>query len=228
MVPKMRARFLTVTVMLAGACAMSVPAHAAKRPAAKLKAARAVYQELMNAPDAGVPEALLEKAECIAVIPGVVKVAFIWGGRHGRGVISCRNESGTWSPPSFLHLTGGSFGLQIGAQATDVVLFVMTRRGAKALVKSEFTLGADASAAAGPVGRTAQGLTDITLRAGVYSYARAKGLFGGLSLSGARLGSSDKMIAKYYGKRIPAEVILFSHQVPQMTEDARAFLAVLP
>ena len=182
----------------------------------------------MNAPDRGVPEELLEAAECVVVIPGVVKVAFIWGGRHGRGVVSCRGEDGKWSPPSFLHLTGGSFGLQIGAQATDFVLFIMNERGARALLKSEFTVGVDASASAGPVGRTAEASTDITFRAAVYSYARSKGLFGGLSLEGARLGSSDKMIAKYYGADISPETILFRHEVPALTAEGRQFLDALP
>ena len=188
----------------------------------------AVYEELINAADRGVPEYLLEDCKCVVVIPHVIKAALGFGGRSGNGIASCRNTQGSWSPPSFVKFKGGSFGLQIGLQSSDFVLFVMTEKGAKALLKSKFTLGADASVAAGPVGRTAEVDTDITLRAEIYAYARSKGLFAGISLEGARLSSDGTAIRKFYGKKIEPQVILFEHQVPKMPEEAQRMVNVLP
>ena len=122
----------------------------------------------------------------IAVIPGVIKGAFGWGARYGQGVVSCRNKVGVWSPPAFLRLTGGSFGFQIGAEKSDLVLFFMSERGAKSLLESKFTLGGQLSVAAGPVGRTGEASTDLKFDAEIYSYAKSKGLFAGISLEGAR------------------------------------------
>ncbi|MDA2935182.1 lipid-binding SYLF domain-containing protein [Acidobacteria bacterium AH-259-D05] len=187
-----------------------------------------VYEELINAADRGVPEYLLEDCQCVLVIPHVVKAALGFGGRSGNGIASCRNEQGTWSPPSFVKFKGGSFGFQIGVQSSDFVLFVMTEKGARALLKSKFMLGGDASVAAGPVGRTAEVDTDVTLRAEIYAYARSKGLFAGISLEGGRLSSDATAIRKYYGKKIEPEVILFQHQVPKMPEGAQQFTNLLP
>ncbi|MEE9562269.1 MAG: lipid-binding SYLF domain-containing protein [Thermoanaerobaculia bacterium] len=194
----------------------------------KLEVAGEVYLELMGAPDRKVPQRLLENAICIAVIPNVYKGAFGWGGRHGNGVTSCRNADGIWSPPSFTEISGGSFGLQIGGEAVDLVLFFMNERGVLSLLGSKFTLGGDASVAAGPVGRTAEAGTDIKLKAEIYSYARSRGLFAGLSLEGSRLAPDNKANRKYYQQTVDAESILFDHRVPRRPASASRFTALLP
>jgi lipid-binding SYLF domain-containing protein len=194
----------------------------------KVEAATEVYRELLQAPDSELPEELLEKCNCIGVIPHVVKAALGWGGRRGRGVLSCRNDDGEWSPPLFVNISGGSFGLQIGGQASDVVLFFMTERSIKALLKSKFTIGGEASVAAGPFGRTAEVSTDATLNAEIYSYARSRGLFAGLSLEGARLAANQKLIKEFYGQRIFPDRIVLEHKVPNLPKAAQAFMDALP
>lgn len=191
--------------------------------AKKLEDARTVYHELFQEPDRAAPEALVQNCRCVAVIPGVIKGAFGWGARFGQGVVSCRNDAGAWSPPAFLRLTGGSFGLQIGAEKSDVVLFFMTERGAKSLLESKFTLGGQLSVAAGPVGRTGAASTDLKLDAEIYSYAKSKGLFAGISLEGARLAPDDKAIAEYYGKAVAVQSLLFDHEAPRVPAEAEAF-----
>ncbi len=194
----------------------------------KLEVAREVYLELFDAPDHAVPAYLLEDAQCIAVLPNVIKGAFGFGGRHGRGVVSCRGGSGEWSPPSFVEISGGSIGLQIGGESSDLVLFFMTERGVRSLLSNKFTLGGEASVAAGPVGRTAEVGTDLKLRAEIYSYARSRGLFAGLSLEGARLAPDNKANRRFYGEFLDADEILFDHQVPRLPTKAAAFVAALP
>ncbi|MFQ5929548.1 MAG: lipid-binding SYLF domain-containing protein [Acidobacteriota bacterium] len=193
----------------------------------RVKESREVYEELVNAPDKGVPQQLLKECKCIVVIPHVIKAAFGFGGRHGKGIVSCRNNRGNWSPPAFMKLSGGSFGLQIGGQSSDLVLFLMSEKSSKALLKSKFTLGGDASVSAGPVGRTVEGNTDVTFRAEIYAYARSKGLFAGISLEGAKLGSDGTAIRKFYGSEIDPKVILFQHKVPKMPGEARKFVQAL-
>lgn len=168
-----------------------------------------VLDEVMGTPESSIPEWLLEEAHCLAVIPGVVKVGFVFGGRHGRGLVSCRIDSG-WSRPSFVSITGGSFGLQIGAQATDFVLVFANRKAAERLTENKFTLGGDASVAAGPVGRTASAGTDVKLQTEIYSYSRSRGLFAGLSLEGSSLATDDNANREVYGGRIEPEDLLFS------------------
>ena len=187
-----------------------------------------VYEALIEAPDQGVPEALLEDCECVVVIPHVVKAALGIGGRNGNGIASCRNDQGVWSPPSFVKFSGGSIGFQIGVQASDLVMFLMTKRSAEVLMKNKFTLGVDASVAAGPVGRTVEADTDITLRAEILAYARAKGLFAGISLEGASLRPDETAIRKFYGKKTDPETILLEHQVPKLPDEAREFQNILP
>src|SRR5207249_2234003 len=147
------------------------------------KAAK-VFNEVMNTPDKEIPRSVLDSAECVGVFPDVIKAGFIVGGRGGRGVISCRTANG-WSAPAYFKLGGGSFGLQIGAESTDFVLLFMNKDAVNSLLKSKFTLGADASVAAGPVGREAGAATDAKLNAQILSYSRSKGLFAGIELSGA-------------------------------------------
>ena len=171
--------------------------------------AASVLDEIMGTPEQSIPEALLRDSRCVAVIPGVVKVGFIFGGRHGRGLLSCRVGDG-WSRPSYVAITGGSFGLQIGAQATDFVLVFANERSARALLERKITLGGDASVSGGPVGRTAEAATDITFRTEIYSYSRSKGLFAGVSLEGSSLSLDDEANEAVYGGHVDGEDLLFS------------------
>jgi lipid-binding SYLF domain-containing protein len=187
-----------------------------------------VYQELIGSKDGGVPSSLLKKCRCVVVIPHVIKAAFGFGGRHGNGIASCKGKKGKWSPLSFVKLSGGSFGFQIGAQSSDMVLFLMTDNSVQGLMGSKFTLGGDASVAAGPVGRRVEASTDITLRAEIYSYARSKGLFAGISLEGASLRADDTAIKKFYGQEVEPRAILMDHKVPKIPYIAREFTKALP
>lgn len=187
-----------------------------------------VFQELGKVPDRAIPEALLEDCKCIAIFPHVIKGALVFGARRGKGIVSCRDTAGAWSPPVFLTMTGGSWGLQIGAEASDVVLVFMTRRGAQSLLESKFTLGGTVGVAAGPVGRKAEAGTDLKLNAEIYSYARTKGLFAGISLEGARLAPDAKSTATYYGAPVEAKTVLFEHRVPRRPPGTTRLLGALP
>ena len=161
----------------------------------------AVLNEIMRIPEKGIPPALLKNAHAVAIIPGVIKGAFIVGGRHGTGVLLVRGENGHWSDPVFISITGGSVGWQVGGTSTDLVLVFKSLRGVQSLLKGKFTLGADAAAAAGPVGRNAEAATDVMLKSEILSYSRSRGLFAGLSLEGAALLVDDDADAGYYGKK---------------------------
>lgn len=199
--------------------AMSVVSPAQKKVGQKLKdeakqsdkAAR-VFREIMNTPDKGIPKGVLDGAECVAVFPSVIKAGFIIGGRGGRGVASCRTRSG-WSAPIYLNLGGGSFGLQIGAQATDFVLLFMNKNGLDSLLSSKFTLGGDASVAAGPVGRQAGASTDIKFDAQILSYSRSRGLFAGLELKGVVIDPDKDDMRDVYGEGITAKEVLQENKV---------------
>jgi lipid-binding SYLF domain-containing protein len=225
----MRMRLLPVFVlMVSGAVGLSVGATAAKMPLdEKVRLAKEVYKELFEVEDKEVPEALLDEASCIAIIPGVIKGALGWGGRHGRGVLTCRNQGG-WSAPIFVTLSGGSFGLQVGAQSTDVVLFFVNERSVRSLLTTKFTLGGDMSLAAGPIGRRAELGTDLRLRAEIYSYAKSRGLFAGVSVEGARLAPHQKSINRYYGRRLWPEEVLFEDAVKEPPAEVRGLLEALP
>jgi SH3 domain-containing YSC84-like protein 1 len=175
------------------------------------KAAR-VFREIMDTPDKGIPQDLLENAECVAVFPSVIKAGFIFGGRGGRGVASCRKARG-WSAPAFFNLGGGSFGLQIGAQSTDFVLLFMNKDGLNSLLSNEFTLGGDASVAAGPVGRQAGASTDLKLNAQILSYSRSKGLFAGLELKGVVIKPDKDDMRDVYGEGVTAKEVLKDNKV---------------
>ncbi|MFN0119624.1 MAG: lipid-binding SYLF domain-containing protein [Blastocatellia bacterium] len=175
------------------------------------KAAR-VFTEIMDTPDKGIPQELLERAECVAVFPSVIKAGFIFGGRGGRGVASCRTASG-WSAPAFFTLGGGSFGLQIGAQSTDFVMLFMNKEGLNSLLSDQFTLGADASVAAGPVGRQAGAATDLKLNAQILSYSRSRGLFAGLELKGVVIKPDKGDMQDVYGKGMTAKEVLKENKV---------------
>ncbi len=159
-----------------------------------------VLDKIMRIPEQSVPQSMLDNAHAIAVIPGVVKAGFVVGGRFGRGLISVRSADGTWSNPSFITIAGGSVGFQAGLQSTDVVLIFSTPRGVDSIVHGKFTLGADASVAAGPIGRTASASTDEQLKAEIYSYSRARGLFAGVALDGAVLSIDDRSNEAIYGR----------------------------
>lgn len=170
------------------------------------KAAR-VLREIMAAPDKGIPEDLLAKAECVATFPSVIKAGFIVGGRGGRGVASCRTATG-WSAPAYFNLGGGSIGLQIGAQATDFVLLFMNKDGLNSLLSNKFTLGADASVAAGPVGRETGASTDAVMKAKILSYSRSRGLFAGLELKGVVITPDESDMRDVYGEGVTAKEVL--------------------
>jgi lipid-binding SYLF domain-containing protein len=158
----------------------------------------------------------------------MVKGALGWGARVGKGVMSCRDASGHWGPPIFLTVKGGSFGFQIGVEKADVVLFFMTDKSARSLMESKFTLGGKAGLAAGPVGRTAEASTDLKLDAEIYSYARSKGLFAGISLEGARVAPDEKATRRFYGPTADSKRILREHAAPANPPSARAFVEALP
>lgn len=176
-----------------------VPAVAGEEEARRAENAVRVLKEVMMAPDKRIPADLMKNAYAIAVIPDVIKAGFVIGGRHGLGLISVRSAEGTWSNPSFISMSGGSIGFQAGVSSTDVILVFRTERGVDSIVHGKFTLGADASAAAGPVGRTAQASTDAQLRAEIYSYSRARGLFAGASLDGSVIAIDNDANQSVYG-----------------------------
>ena len=170
----------------------------------RMDSAAGVLDEIMGTPDKGIPEELLDSAKCLAVIPSMVKVGFIFGGRHGRGVATCRTNSG-WSAPAPFTVTGGSWGLQIGGEAVDVVMLVMNDRGMQDMLASKFKIGADASAAAGPVGRHVEGGTDWKMRAEVLTYSRSRGVFAGVSVNGASITQDKDGTRILYGRMIPSQ-----------------------
>src|SRR3989440_2402331 len=179
-----------VVFVVAGAFATDETSAKTTKAEDRLKAAADVLNESQSAPDQGIPEEVLGSAECVSVVPSMLKGGFIVGARYGRGVASCRTTKG-WSAPAFFTIKGGSFGLQIGGQAVDLVMLVMNQEGMKNLLASKFQIGADASAAAGPVGRHAEGETDWKMRAQILTYSRARGVFAGLTLNGAAV-TQDK------------------------------------
>jgi lipid-binding SYLF domain-containing protein len=215
---------VTVGVMVLG-LAMSVGAEV--REAKRLEACHRVLLEVMGIPES-VPRDLLDKAECVAVVPGVKKAAFGVGGRFGKGAIVCRADAGRgrWGAPLMVQLGGGSFGFQIGGQSADFVFLVMNPRGIDHLLSSKFTLGADATVAAGPKGRTAEAATDLQMHAEILTYSRTRGLFAGVSLEGAVLKQDKDANVELYGERVePREVLLTGqHPIPRT---ARSLVGLL-
>jgi len=186
-----------------------------KKENSRLENCCLVVQEIMDIPD-NIPQDLIDKADCVIIYPSVVKAAFIFGGSYGRGAMTCRTGekfNGPWSAPTMMALEGGSFGFQIGGQATDFVLLVMNERGARAILGSKVKLGADASAAAGPKGRNAEASTDVTMRAEILSYSRARGLFAGISLAGSTVRPDNGANAQVYHKDVTAQDIIFKGAV---------------
>jgi len=191
----------------------------------RLNKAATVFQEVMQAPDKGIPQPLLDKAECAVIVPGLKKGALGFGIKWGRGFFSCRKEGVGWGAPAAVRIEGGSFGFQLGGSETDVVMLVMNKRGADRLLSSKFTLGGDASAAAGPVGRTATAETDAYMTAEILTWSRSRGLFAGISLSGATLRQELDTNLNLYGKKMENREIIQGDVKPPAA--ASALLSIL-
>ncbi len=201
----MSSRNVFASLLLAGSC------FAQPEAARRLDAAASVLGEIMDVADRAIPQRLLDRAECVIVVPSLKKGAFIIGGKFGRGFVACRKPGGTgWGAPAGVRVEGGSFGLQIGGSETDVVMLIMNERGAKRLMTSKFTLGGDASAAAGPVGRTATAETDAMMTAEILTWSRARGLFAGVSLQGATMRVDQEANQELYGAKLHNRDIVFS------------------
>ena len=212
----------TVTLLIAGLIA--VPALAEdKKPGKTLRESEEVLRASVSAPDKAIPKELLERAECVGVFPGVKKGAFIVGGEFGRGVFTCRQPNGKMGSPAFFTLGGGSVGWQVGGKSADMVLLIMNRQGVNRLLQDKFTLGAEASAAIGPVGRNAEAATDAQLHAEILSWSRSRGVFAGISLEGSVVKASKDTNDAYYGRPVMAADLLVAHSVPKPSS-ARSFV----
>jgi len=204
-----------MSTLLAITLALPLAVADSKKETDRLENCGLVLKEILDIPD-DIPQDLLDKSVCVIVYPSVLKAAFVLGGSYGRGAMTCRTGehfTGPWSAPTMMALEGGSIGFQIGGQATDFVLLVMNDRGAHAILKSKVKLGADASAAAGPKGRNASAETDVTMRAEILTYSRARGLFAGVSLAGSSVRPDHDANARVYGRQLEAESIIFKGAV---------------
>jgi lipid-binding SYLF domain-containing protein len=190
------------------ACLSAGVLYGGESAATRLKTSAVVLTEIMAAPDKGIPDELLEKSQCIVIVPGIKKAAFIVGGKYGKGFIECRASGKGWSAPAAVKVEGGSFGFQIGGSETDAIMLVMNKRGAEKLLSSKFTLGADASVAAGPVGRSASANTDAKMQAEILTYSRSRGVFAGIALDGATLRPDNETNTEMYGGRRTNKQIL--------------------
>lgn len=199
----------TRILALMALAAAPVLAQSSDKVQERLDQSAVVLDELVNAPDAGIPKGLIENARCVGIVPSVKKAAFGFGGEYGRGVAVCRTSTGgPWGPPSMMAMEGGSFGFQIGGSAMDVVMFFMNDSGMDKLLKDKFTLGGDATVAAGPVGRNTQATTDVLLQAEILTWARSKGVFAGVSLKGATFRPDNDANEALYGRKIEPRAIL--------------------
>jgi SH3 domain-containing YSC84-like protein 1 len=213
-------------VIVAGLALTTSLLAADKTPAKRLGEAASVFSEVMATPDKGIPQDLLEKAHCIVIVPSLKTGAFIVGGKYGKGYLSCRNKSGSgWSAPGTVRIEGGSIGFQIGGSTTDLIMLVMSARGADKLLSSKFTLGAEGSVAAGPVGRTATAQTDAQMHAEILSWSRSQGLFAGLALEGATLRQDLDENATLYGRKLENRDIVTSGR--RAPNSAAALLTLL-
>ena len=203
-------RHLAGVAMLLATAAAGAPTASEPRASARVREAAAVFHEVMEIKDRTIPQELLDRAECVGIVPGLKKGAFLVGANYGKGIITCRPENGEgWTAPSTVRVEGGSFGFQLGGSSTDLVMLIMSRRGAdKLLHQSRFTVGADASAAVGPVGRTAAAQTDAQMYSDILSWSRARGLFAGVSLAGSTLRQDASDNEAIYGKPITPQQIL--------------------
>src|SRR5580698_916447 len=215
---------LIFSAILAGTAIVNIARAGDAREEGRLLTATEVLEEVQAMPDQRIPDTLLSRAYGIAVIPDVTKIAFIFGGRHGNGVLVVRDKLTTpWSNPTFISLTGGSWGFQAGAQSSDIVLVFTTKTGIEGIAGGKLTLGADASVATGPVGRQGSAATDVQFNAEIYSYARTRGLFGGIALDGSVISIDRSANASLYGKNVTATEI-FAGQTPPPPATAQRFL----
>jgi len=212
-------------LMLLMALLVASPADVSTSQTKRLAEAADVLREIHGVPDKDVPQELWSKASCVIVVPGLKKAAFVFGGEYGKGVMSCRRD-GRWSPPVFMQVEKGSWGLQIGAQSIDLVLLVMNDKGMDKLLNNKVTLGAEASVAAGPVGRDARAATDAQMKAEILSYSRTQGLFAGINLSGGALHPDKDDTAAVYGAHVTARDVLLGGKV-EAPAAAEAFLRAL-
>lgn len=206
---------ILLTVLLLALSLNPILAEAADKEADRLQECATVLKEIMATPEQGIPRDLLDRAECVAIIPSVKKLALGFGGRYGKGAVICRkdNLAGAWGAPAMYMIGGGSFGLQLGGSSTDFIFLVMNPGGVEKLLQSKFTLGADASAAAGPKGRTAAAATDIQMRAEILTYSRSRGLFAGVSLEGAVVKQDKNGNREIYGRELSVRDILLRGRV---------------
>ena len=221
----MRAGVIVGTLFLAGASAAAAKESSADSK--RITDAAAVIKELRAPPDKGVPDGIWDKAHCVAVLPGVKKAAFVFGGEYGKGVVSCRTTTDGWSNPIFLSLEKGSVGVQIGAESSDIVLLIMNERGLDKLLQDKVTLGADLSLAAGPVGRNGEAATDAQLTAEMLSYSRARGVFAGIDLSGGVLRPDKTATVAFYGHEISNSEVLSGRERLTTPASARPLMAAL-
>jgi SH3 domain-containing YSC84-like protein 1 len=215
---------LTLIVCLGSLARAADDEAKASKASERVQAAADVLNEIESAPDSGIPQEILSKAECVAVVPSMLKGGFIVAGKYGRGLASCRNPKG-WSAPAFFTIAGGSFGFQIGGQAVDLVMLIMNNDGMQRLLSSKVSLGADASVAAGPVGRHAEGNTDWKMRAQVLTYSRARGVFAGVSLNGAVMNQDKDSTREFYGHMVTFKALLTGEVEPPPA--ANSFLTTL-
>jgi lipid-binding SYLF domain-containing protein len=213
-------RWISFTLAFALACAPLCAADTKTKTVERLDDSASLFSEIMGTPDRSIPQDLLEKASCIVLVPDLKKAAFGVGGKYGRGFAVCRDAGGTgWGPPAAIRIEGGSIGFQIGASSTDLIMLVMNERGATKLLESKFTLGAEGSVAAGPVGRTATAQTDAQMHADILSWSRSQGLFAGLALEGATLRQDLDDNATLYGKKLEnREIVTTGVPTPNAAE----------
>jgi lipid-binding SYLF domain-containing protein len=213
-------------VMWAAAGLLAFAADERSDAIKRIQEAATVFEEINSAPDKGVPQEILEKAQCIGIVPGMKRAGFVVGGNYGKGVVVCRTERGAgWTGPAVIRVEGGSFGLQIGAGETDVVFIVMNQRGMDKLLTDKFTVGGDAAAMAGPVGRSASANTDAMMHAEILSYSRARGVFAGITLNGSTLRPDDKENRALYGREVTnREILTGKVQAPDAAQPLYAAL----
>jgi lipid-binding SYLF domain-containing protein len=219
-------RWVSLTLAFAIVCAPLLAADTTTKTGERLDDSASLFSEIMSTPDRAIPQELLERAQCVVIVPELKKAAFVVGAKYGRGFAVCRGAAGAgWGPPAAIRIEGGSVGFQVGVSSTDVLMLVMNKRGMRRLSSSKFTIGGDAAAAAGPVGRSASAQTDAFVSAEILSYSRSKGLFAGVSLEGATLRNDLDENGILYGKRWTSKQILGSGA--KMPEAASKLIAVL-
>jgi lipid-binding SYLF domain-containing protein len=228
---KQAQRFVVSMLLLS----IAVPAFAGIKAQSRERAqkASAAFREIMDAPDQSIPQDLIDRAQCVAVFPSVIKAGFIIGGQRGKGLVSCRRPEGSWGSPSYLTISGGSFGLQIGGQSVDLILLIMNDSGMEGLLQDKFEIGAGMAASAGPVGRNTHVSTDILLKSEIISYSRSRGLFAGLELKGAVITQDEDANKAIYGRELSAREIVIEGKARTPSEirifpqTLRKFSAVL-